>query len=121
VVTLNHASGAGYYAMAGQGFDPHFTFSWPTARIGVMEGESAVVALYSAELEKHKGGPLPEDLRAAIDRTRGDYERWLDARYAAARGHCDAIIDPLETRAILSFALEASMQHATPAPEWTRP
>ncbi len=46
VVTLNHASGAGYYAMAGQGFDPNFTFSWPTARIGVMEGESAVLALY---------------------------------------------------------------------------
>ena len=43
VVTLNHASGAGYYAMAGQGFDPNFTFSWPTARIGVMEGDSAVV------------------------------------------------------------------------------
>ena len=57
VLTLNHASGAGYYAMAGQGFDPNFTFSWPTARIGVMEGDSAVVALYSAELEKHKGRP----------------------------------------------------------------
>ena len=113
VVTLNHASGAGYYAMAGQGFDPHFTFSWPTARIGVMEGESAVLALYSAELEKYKGGPLPEDLREQVERTRGDYERWLDARYAAARGHCDAVIDPLETRGVLSFALEASMQHAT--------
>ena len=111
VVTLNHASGAGYYAMAGQGFDPNFTFSWPTARIGVMEGESAVVALYSAELEKHKGGPLPEELREAMERTRADYERWLDARYAAARGHCDAVIDPLDTRGILSFALEASMQH----------
>ena len=59
VLTLNHASGAGYYAMAGQGFDPNFTFSWPTARIGVMEGESAVLALYSAELEKHKGGRCP--------------------------------------------------------------
>ena len=120
VLTLNHASGAGYYAMAGQGFDPNFTFSWPTARIGVMEGDSAVVALYSAELEKHKGGPLPEDLREQVERTRADYERWLDARYAAARGHCDAIIDPLETRGILSFALEASMQHATPAPERER-
>ena len=107
VVTLNHASGAGYYAMAGQGFDPNFTFSWPTARIGVMEGESAVVALYSAELEKHKGGPLPEDLREAVERTRADYERWLDAKYAAARGHCDALIDPLDTRRVLSFALEA--------------
>jgi acetyl-CoA carboxylase carboxyltransferase component len=108
VVTLNHASGAGYYAMAGQGFDPNFTFSWPTARIGVMEGDSAVVALYSAELEKHKGGPLPEDLREAIERTRADYERWLDARYAAARGYCDALIDPVETRAVLEQALEAS-------------
>src|SRR5205085_11097082 len=63
VLTLNHASGAGYYAMAGQGFDPNFTFSWPTARIGVMEGDSAVVALYSAELENCKGGPLPEELK----------------------------------------------------------
>src|SRR5207249_8623638 len=105
VVTLNHASGAGYYAMAGQGFDPNFTFSWPTARIGVMEGDSAVMALYSAELEKCKGGPLPDELRDAVDRTRADYERWLDARYAAARGHCDALIDPLETRQIFNQAL----------------
>jgi 3-methylcrotonyl-CoA carboxylase beta subunit len=108
VITLNHASGAGYYAMAGQGFDPNFTFSWPTARIGVMEGDSAVVALYSAELEKCKGGPLPDELRQAVEKTRADYERWLDARYAAARGHCDALIDPLETRNILALALEAS-------------
>jgi 3-methylcrotonyl-CoA carboxylase beta subunit len=120
VVTLNHASGAGYYAMAGQGFDPHFTFSWPTARIGVMEGDSAVVALYAAELAKYKGGPLPEDLREQVERTRADYERWLDARYAAARGHCDAIIDPAETRRILSFALEACMQHPTATPPWER-
>jgi acetyl-CoA carboxylase carboxyltransferase component len=47
-----------------------------------------------------------------VERTRADYERWLDARYAAARGHCDAIIDPLESRDTLAFALEACMQHA---------
>ena len=54
-----------YYAMAGQGFDPHFTFCWPTARIGVMEGESAVVALHSAEIERVKssGEAMPEDLQ----------------------------------------------------------
>ncbi len=110
VLTLNHASGAGYYAMAGQGFDPNFTFSWPTARIGVMEGESAVQALFAAELEKYKDQPLPEELREAIEKTRADYERWLDARYAAARGHCDAVIDPLDSRKVLSFALEACTQ-----------
>jgi 3-methylcrotonyl-CoA carboxylase beta subunit len=109
VLTLNHASGAGYYAMAGQGFDPNFTFSWPTARIGVMEGESAVNALFAAELEKYKGGETPPELQEAIARTRADYERWLDARYAAARGHADAVIDPAESREMLSFALEAAM------------
>jgi acetyl-CoA carboxylase carboxyltransferase component len=102
VLTTNHASGAGYYAMAGQGFDPNFTFSWPTARIGVMEGESAVQALYSGQTKS------PE-LAEAMDRTRADYERWLDAKYAAARGHCDAIIDPLESREVLTLALEVAM------------
>jgi 3-methylcrotonyl-CoA carboxylase beta subunit len=110
VLTLNHASGAGYYAMAGQGFDPHFTFSWPTARIGVMEGDSAVQALHGAELEKHRaaGEPIPQELQQAIAKTRSDYERWLDALHAASSGHCDAVIDPKESRAVLAFALEAA-------------
>jgi acetyl-CoA carboxylase carboxyltransferase component len=119
VLTLNHASGAGYYAMAGQGFDPNFTFNWPTARIGVMEGDSAVVALFAAELEKYKGLPLPEELQQSIDKTRADYERWLDSRYAAARGHCDAVIDPLDSRKVLTFALEACMQRRLPAASQT--
>ena len=112
VLTINHASGAGYYAMAGQGFDPNFTFSWPTARIGVMEGDSAVQALFAADLEKAKqqGGVIPEELRESIARTRADYERWLDAKYAAARGHCDAIIDPKDTREILTLAVEVALQ-----------
>jgi len=100
VLTLNHASGAGYYAMAGQGFDPNFTFGWPTARIGVMEGECAVQAIY--------GATVPEEMKERAEKTRADYEHWLDARYAAARGHVDALIDPLETRRVLAFALEAS-------------
>ena len=111
VLTVNHASGAGYYAMAGQGFDPNFTFGWPTARIGVMEGDSAVKAIHGPELDKlaREGKPAPPELQQRIDRTRADYERWLDAKYAAARGHVDALIDPLTTRRVLTFALEASL------------
>jgi 3-methylcrotonyl-CoA carboxylase beta subunit len=110
ILTLNHASGAGYYAMAGQGFDPNFTFGWPTARIGVMEGDSAVQAVHGPELARYKsnGEPVPEELDKRIAQTRADYERWLDARHAAARGHVDALIDPLETRRILVFAFEAA-------------
>src|ERR1700691_2529789 len=108
VLTLNHASGAGYYAMAGQGFDPTFTFGWPTARIGVMEGDSAVKAIHGRELERltAEGKPVPDDLKERIEKTRADYDRWLDSRYAAARGHVDALIDPLETRPVLAFARE---------------
>jgi len=108
VLTVNHASGAGYYAMAGQGFDPNFTFSWPTARIGVMEGESAVQAVHGPELERLKqaGESVPEELQQRIAKTRADYERWLDARYAAARGHCDCIIDPAATREMLALAFD---------------
>ncbi|MGE5570724.1 MAG: acyl-CoA carboxylase subunit beta [Rhodospirillales bacterium] len=108
VLTLNHASGAGYYAMAGQGFDPDFTFSWPTARIGVMEGDTAIQALHGAELEKYRaaGQPVPPELEQAIAKTRADYERWLDALHAAAKGHCDAVIDPKQSRAVIAFALE---------------
>ena len=76
VLTLNHASGAGYYAMAGQGFDPDFIVSLPTGRMGVMEGESAVMALFSAQLQKleQAGVPVDEDLAAKMDEVRADYE-----------------------------------------------
>ncbi len=109
VVTLRHASGAGYYAMAGQGFEPDFIFSWPSARVGVMEGESAVQALFAGELQRlsDSGDEAPDDLREAIERTRKEYERTLDARWCAARGHVDAIIPPGRTRAVIAACLEA--------------
>ena len=106
VVSLNHASGAGYYAMAGQGFDPDFTLAWPTARIGVMEGDAAVQAAHGRALEEH-GTDLPDELAAAIEQTRQDYEKWLDVTWTAARGNVDAIIAPAETRELLAFLLEA--------------
>jgi acetyl-CoA carboxylase carboxyltransferase component len=96
--------------MAAQGFDPHFAFAWPTARIGVMEGDSAVKAIHGSELDKLQKAkePVPQELQDRMAKTRADYDRWLDAKYAAARGHVDAIIDPLATRRVLTFALEAT-------------
>ena len=74
-----------------------------------MEGDSAVMAVHGPEIEKYKaaGESLPAELEASIIATRANYEQWLDARYAAARGHVDALIDPLKTRDILDFALDA--------------
>jgi 3-methylcrotonyl-CoA carboxylase beta subunit len=115
VLTVNHASGAGYYAMAGQGFDPDFIFSWPTGRMAVMEGESAVQAVHGRAMEKAKQGrPLDEETRRAIDEMRLDYEHQLDARYAAARGFVDAIVYPEDTREVLSLALRAARSNPGP-------
>ena len=116
VLTINHASGAGYYAMAGQGFDPDFILSWPTGRMGVMEGESAVMAVHGAEIEKaQKGGTRAHG--------RGQGLHGIDAgrlRAAArrpirrARGFVDAIITPDETRDQLAFTLRVSANYAGP-------
>ncbi len=115
VLTVNHASGAGYYAMAGQGFDPDFIFSWPTGRMGVMEGESAVQAVHGPALEKaKKKGQAPPELESAVEEMRADYEHQLDARFAAARGYVDAIIYPEDTRHTLSLALRAGLQNPGP-------
>lgn len=116
VVTLNHASGAGYYAMAGQGFDPDFILSLPTGRMGVMEGASAVMALFSGQLDRLKEeGKVPdEDLTTKMDEVRADYDRQLDARFAAARGFVDEVVLPEELRPALGLLLRASMQNEGP-------
>jgi len=116
VLTVNHASGAGYYAMAGQGFDPDFIFTWPTGRMGVMEGDSAVQAVFGSQLEKLKRNDLKPDeqLEAEMDQVRETYDTELDAKYAAARGFVDAVIHPDNTRDALELALRTSLNYAGP-------
>jgi acetyl-CoA carboxylase carboxyltransferase component len=116
VLTLNHASGAGYYAMAGQGFDPDFILSLPTGRMGVMEGESAVMALFSSQIDRLKAeGKVPdEDLTTRMDEVRADYDRQLDARFAGARGFVDEVVLPEEVRPALALLLRASLNNPGP-------
>jgi acetyl-CoA carboxylase carboxyltransferase component len=116
VLTVNHASGAGYYAMAGQGFDPDFIISWPTGRMAVMEGESAIMAAHGTAIEKaqKEHRELDADTQRSIDAMRTDYEHQLDARYAAARGFVDAIIPPEETRDMLAFLLRVTSNNPGP-------
>jgi len=116
VLTVNHASGAGYYAMAGQGFDPDFIFSWPTGRMAVMEGEAAVQAVHGPALGAAKAAKKapPPEVEESVNEMRADYEHQLDARYAGARGFIDAIVYPEDTRAVLAQALRASLQNRGP-------
>jgi acetyl-CoA carboxylase carboxyltransferase component len=116
VLTINHASGAGYYAMAGQGFDPDFIFSLPTGRMGVMEGDSAAVAMFGTQLEKlKKEGKEPDEaMLAEMQNVRDTYNRELDAKHAAARGLLDAIVTPENVRETLILSLETCLNTSTP-------
>ena len=93
--------------MAGQGFDPDFILSWPTGRMGVMEGESAIKAVFGDRVSD------PE-FAEARERMREDYEHQLDAKFAAARGYVDAIIAPDETRDVLDLALRTALENPAP-------
>jgi 3-methylcrotonyl-CoA carboxylase beta subunit len=116
VLTVNHASGAGYYAMAGQGFDPDFIFSLPTGRMGVMEGDSAVQAIFGTQLErlKKEGKEPDEALKAEMEKVRATYEKELDAKHAAARGLLDAIVTPENLRDALILGLQTCLNTSKP-------
>ena len=116
VLTINHASGAGYYAMAGQGFDPDFIFSLPTGRMGVMEGDSAAVAIFGTEIEKLKkqGKEPTAEMLAEMDKVRATYDKELDAKHAAARGLVDAILTPEDLRDSLILSLQMCLNTSTP-------
>jgi acetyl-CoA carboxylase carboxyltransferase component len=116
VLTVNHASGAGYYAMAGQGFDPDFIFSLPTGRMGVMEGDSAAQAIYGTQIEKlKKEGKTPDQsVLDEMDKVRETYDRELDAKHAAAKGLVDAIVTPENLRESLILALQTCLNTNKP-------
>lgn len=116
VLTVNHASGAGYYAMAGQGFDPDFIFSLPTGRMGVMEGDSAAQAIYGTQIEKlKKEGKTPDQsVLDEMDKVRETYDRELDAKHAAAKGLVDAIVTPENLRESVILALQTCLNTNKP-------
>ncbi len=111
--------GAGNYAMCGKAFDPRFLFAWPSARYAVMGSNQAAQTLLDINIAALKrAGQTPdaqelEDLRGRIV---SSYEEQTDARYAAARGWVDEIIEPAETRSALITALGIVTRYADDEP-----
>jgi 3-methylcrotonyl-CoA carboxylase beta subunit len=101
--------GAGNYALCGKAFDPRLIYAWPNARCAVMGADQATSTLLDItvkSLERQGHAVDAAEMAELRDRVKGDYERAMDARYGAARGWVDRLIDPAETRAELVFALE---------------
>jgi 3-methylcrotonyl-CoA carboxylase beta subunit len=106
---MGNSYGAGNYAMCGKAYDPRLIFAWPTAQIGVMSGASAAKTLLQikvATLQSKDKTITPEEEKKLLDEIGQRYEEQLSPYYAASRLWIDGIIDPLETRKIVSIGIE---------------
>ncbi|WP_345071370.1 acyl-CoA carboxylase subunit beta [Hymenobacter fastidiosus] len=110
-VIIGNSYGAGNYAMCGKAYDPRLIVAWPTAQLAVMSGAAAANTLLQIQVAtlKAKGEVItPEAEKELLDRIKARYEEQLSPYYAAARLWVDAIIDPLETRKVISMGIEAA-------------
>jgi 3-methylcrotonyl-CoA carboxylase beta subunit len=110
-IIIGNSYGAGNYAMCGKAYDPRFIYAWPSAKIAVMGGEQAAKTLLQIEVAalKAKGKEIsPENEQKLLTEMTDKYMRQTTPFYAASRLWVDAIIDPLNTRSIISENLAAA-------------
>lgn len=108
---LGNSYGAGNYAMCGKAYDPRLIYSWPTAQMAVMSGAAAANTLLQIKVGglKKKGLEItPEDERELLDEITSKYNEELSPFYAASRLWVDGVIDPRETRKVISMGIEAA-------------
>src|SRR5512146_3219974 len=109
-VIIGGSFGAGNYAMCGKAYDPRFVFAWPSAKYSVMSGESAASTLVEIKIKQleRAGKKLTDhEKKELFESVRDTYTKQMDPRYGAARLWIDRIIDPLETREAITWALRA--------------
>ena len=115
-VLIGGSFGAGNYAMAGRAYQPRFLWTWPNSRISVMGGQQAARVLSTVSEASQPGGAWASDAdREAFEAPILDtYEREGSPYFATARLWDDGIIDPLDTRRVLSMGLEAALHAPIP-------
>jgi acetyl-CoA carboxylase carboxyltransferase component len=110
-IIIGNSYGAGNYAMCGKAFDPRLIVAWPTARLAVMGGEQASKVLAQIESSKTKNSKEKlnqEKYDKLLNKISQKYDKQTSPYYAASRLWIDAIVDPLETRKIISMGIEAA-------------
>jgi acetyl-CoA carboxylase carboxyltransferase component len=110
-VIIGNSYGAGNYAMCGKAYDPRLIVAWPTAEIAVMGGEQAAKVLLQIEKAslKNKGEEINEqNERKLLDTITNKYKAQTSPFYAASRLWIDAIIDPTQTRQVISMGINAA-------------
>ena len=110
-IIVGNSYGAGNYAMCGKAYDPRFIFAYPTASIAVMGGSQASSVLLNiriGQLKKQGKEITEEEQNAMLKEIKEKYEAHADPLYAASQLWVDGIIDPADTRKVISTALECA-------------
>jgi acetyl-CoA carboxylase carboxyltransferase component len=111
-IVIGNSYGAGNYAMCGKAYDPRLIYAWPSAKIAVMGGSQAAKTLLQIQEAglKAKGEEVITTEREAelLKQISDKYDAQTTPYYAAARLWVDGIIDPLETRKVISMGIEAA-------------
>ena len=111
---VGNSYGAGNYAMCGKAYDPRLIFAWPTAQIAVMGGKQSSETLLAIKVQQmERGGEHISKERQAelLKEIQDRYQAELDPLYAGARLWVDGIVDPAETRGIISRGIEMADQN----------
>ena len=106
---IGNSYGAGNYAMCGKAYDPRLIFAWPSAQIAVMGGKQASETLLAIKVQQmERGGKeiTPQQQQELLSEIQDRFEAELDPFFAAARLWVDGIVDPVETRGIISRGIE---------------
>ena len=110
-IVIGNSYGAGNYAMCGKAYDPRLIVGWPSAEIAVMSGAAAAKTLLQIEISslKAKGEKItPAKEKELFDKIKNKYDEQISPYYAASRLWIDAIIDPKETRKVISIGIDAA-------------
>ena len=110
-IITGNSFGAGNYAMCGKAYDPRLIYAWPTAQIAVMSGASAAKTLLQIKVStlKAQGKEISgEEEKKLLNEIKASYDEQMSPYYAAARLWVDGIIDPKDTRKIISKGIEAA-------------
>jgi 3-methylcrotonyl-CoA carboxylase beta subunit len=108
-IIVGNSFGAGNYAMCGKAYDPRLIYAWPSAQLAVMGGSQAAKTLLQIQVSslKAQGKVIePEDEKKLLDEITERYTRQMSPYYSAARLVVDGIIDPLDTRKVISMGIE---------------
>ena len=97
--------------MCGKAYDPRFIFAWPSAQIAVMGGSQAAKVLMQIQVASMKAQgkePTEKEQKELFTKISEKYQEETSPYYAASRLWVDEIIEPVQTRSVISRCLEAA-------------